>query len=62
MDTLNSGGSIRLLIGGITALVQIALRSPAFSGAGLPDSPSPSFMFHHIGSIHGQALYAFEVA
>lgn len=61
MDTLNSGDLIRLFMG-VKALVHIALRSPMFSRAGSPDSPSPSLTIHHIGSIHGQTLHAFEVA
>jgi hypothetical protein len=63
MDTLNSGDLIRLFMG-VKALVHIALRSPMFSRAGSPDSPSPSLTLHiiHIGSIHGQTLHAFEVA
>jgi len=54
---------------GDKALVLFALRSPDFMQARVTGQPLPSLTrrsskpasVSHIGSIHGQALYAFQV-
>ena len=63
MDTLDSGGSIRLLSGDYGTGADRTAFASVFKGrfTGQPLFFVYTF-FHLIGSIHGQALNAFEVA